>query len=164
MERDVCCHHCLTGSWFNLMGLFCSINAIVFKIHFPSRQMLPGDQSVCGISSSLSLSLTILHSYFVSRGSAHHPVPINPLSLTRLEKLLDPCSHVQNLNMPIPNHKTQMTNSLFLVHHHKLLSLVMAKEWASYVQSGTVLFMPYKLSNREGSALWMSHNTAKCAF
>lgn len=33
-----------------------------------------------------------------------------------------------------------MTNSLFLVDHHKLFSLVMAEKWAAYVQSRAVLF------------------------
>lgn len=38
MEGDVSCHHCLTGSWFNLMWFFCSISTIVFKILFPPSQ------------------------------------------------------------------------------------------------------------------------------
>lgn len=118
------------------MWFFCSINAIVFKNPLSFKPNVV-QQGIC-VSSSYSLCIPMFLSCFVWGGSAPHPAPIKPLSLPRLDKVLDPCSRVQNqLQWP--------TASSW--YHPKLLTLVTAEEWAPYVNSHAVLSFHIKCKN-----------------
>lgn len=111
------------------MWFFCSINAIVFKIHFLSSQILCNKKSVC---------------------PPHIPCAFLCYFHIEWVLLLDPCSHVQILNnMPIPNHIIKKTASP--LHHQKLLTSVIAEEWASHVNSHAVLLFHIKSKNGHDS-------------